>query len=114
MRRIELRPDIHVPNDQGSVTAIPHAKYLSDLVRADASFGLWPKTAIGVSILGKIANAKGHVFFDDAEYVALLAALHGVPTLTVVAFPATDAGWQVAVENAEEWIEKDGQLVRKE
>lgn len=114
MRRIVLLSDIAVPNDQGGTTTIQHAKYLGDLVRADASFGVWPKTALGLGILSKLSSAKGHVFLEEPEYAALLSALHGVTTLTVVAFPAAEAGWQEAIEHAEEWAEKDGQIVRKE
>jgi len=112
MRRIELRPSIEVPNDKGGTSTIQHARYLADLVRGDGSYGVWPKTTLGLAIIQKLASAKGHVFLDDAEYVALKASLHGVPMLTCVAFPAAEAGWQAAIDSAEEWVERDGQLVR--
>lgn len=113
MRRIELRSDIRVPNDKGGESTVTHAKYLADLVRGDGSYGLWPKTELGLSILQKIASAKGHVFLDDAEYAALKASLRGVHTITSVAIIAAEVGWQRAVDDAEEWTEKDGQIVRK-
>ena len=113
MRRIELRPDVRVPTADGERITVTHAKYLSDLVRGDGSFGVWPKTAVGLSILSKLASARGHVFLDDAEHAALLASLRTVHTLNDVAFAGADAGWQHAIEDAEEWVEKDGQIVRK-